>query len=257
MEYIPKEKRYEWSRFRALARLDRKYDDTLTEYFRAFYAMCKRVCGKPLAKDEEMLPYFVEPITEERARRCLERVDLLNKIREEILYHPDLDKRLQLCQSSMDLPDWWISGKHDKELLIGAAKHGLSHTDYHILHDPELSFLEVLKNYTQSKGMSEESEQLKMLFNPQDKLTAEDEGSDVNIETKYLENAKTTTIEKEEPVDKDQEDEDKTEQEMPSSKDVDAEVKVAEVKVAEVKADEVKEAMDEDEPKEKSERSNG
>lgn len=64
----------------------------------------------------------VEPISEERASRCLQRVELLNKIREEILGHPDLDERLKLCQSSMDLPEWWVNGKHDKDLLIGAAK---------------------------------------------------------------------------------------------------------------------------------------
>lgn len=64
----------------------------------------------------------VEPISEERASRCLQRVELLNKIREEILGHPELDERLKLCQPSMDLPDWWVCGKHDKDLLIGAAK---------------------------------------------------------------------------------------------------------------------------------------
>ena len=65
---------------------------------------------------------FVEPITEERANRCLARIDLLNKIREQILWHAKLEERLKLCQSSQDLPDWWINGAHDKELLIGAAK---------------------------------------------------------------------------------------------------------------------------------------
>ena len=65
---------------------------------------------------------YVEPITEERAARCLARIDLLNKIREEILWHPKLDERLELCEPSLDMPEWWEAGKHDKELLIGAAK---------------------------------------------------------------------------------------------------------------------------------------
>lgn len=65
----------------------------------------------------------MEAITEERARRALEKIDLLNKIREEILTHPELEDRLQLCKPSMDLPEWWICGKHDKELLMGAAKY--------------------------------------------------------------------------------------------------------------------------------------
>lgn len=52
----------------------------------------------------------------------------------------------------MDLPEWWESGKHDKDLLIGAARHGVSRTDYHILNDPELSFLESHKNFAQNRG---------------------------------------------------------------------------------------------------------
>ena len=38
--------RYKWDRFRQLARLEKKFDDTLTEYFQAFYHMCMRVCKK-------------------------------------------------------------------------------------------------------------------------------------------------------------------------------------------------------------------
>lgn len=38
--------RYKWDRFRTLARLEKKHDDTLTEYFQAFYHMCMRVCKK-------------------------------------------------------------------------------------------------------------------------------------------------------------------------------------------------------------------
>jgi len=65
---------------------------------------------------------FVEPITEERAARCLARIDLLNCVREHTLWHPRLTERLRLCQSSPDMPDWWLNGEHDKDLLIGAAK---------------------------------------------------------------------------------------------------------------------------------------
>lgn len=62
------------------------------------------------------------PITAERANRCLARIDLLSKIREQILWHPRLDERLSLCQLSSYFPDWWICGLHDKDLLVGAAK---------------------------------------------------------------------------------------------------------------------------------------
>ena len=64
----------------------------------------------------------VEPISEERANRCLARIDLLNKIREKILWHPKLEERLKMCEPDQSMPDWWEPGLHDKELLIGAAK---------------------------------------------------------------------------------------------------------------------------------------
>ena len=47
-----KEKRYDWTKFRMLSRLDKKYDESLTEYFRAFMAMCKRQCGIRLSEGE-------------------------------------------------------------------------------------------------------------------------------------------------------------------------------------------------------------
>ncbi|KAK3086718.1 hypothetical protein FSP39_022463 [Pinctada imbricata] len=142
--------RYKWDRFRQLARLEKKFDDTLTEYFQAFYHMCMRVCKK-FKNDDDALPpnnIYVEPITEERASRCLARIDLLNKIRAETLNHPKLEERIKLCQPSYDLPSWWVCGKHDKELLIGAARHGVVRTDYYFLLDSQLSFQDVLRNKT-------------------------------------------------------------------------------------------------------------
>jgi len=65
---------------------------------------------------------FVEPITEERANRCLARIDLLCKIREQILHNPLLDDRIGLCQPSGDMPEWWVCGVHDRDLLVGAAR---------------------------------------------------------------------------------------------------------------------------------------
>ncbi|PSN41757.1 hypothetical protein C0J52_08864 [Blattella germanica] len=74
-------------------------------------------------------------------------VEFDSKIREEVLTHPLLDERLKVCQSSLDLPEWWQPGKHDKDLLIGAAKHGLGRTDFFILNDPELSFVDILRKH--------------------------------------------------------------------------------------------------------------
>ena len=64
-------------------------------------------------------------------------------LRLEVLNHPQLDERLKLAQITPELPSWWRCEKHDKDLLIGVAKHGLTRTDLNILEDPELSFYEL------------------------------------------------------------------------------------------------------------------
>ncbi|XP_072897973.1 chromodomain-helicase-DNA-binding protein 7 isoform X2 [Hemitrygon akajei] len=154
--FDPTKKQFDWSQFRAFARLDKKSDDSLEKYFSSFVTMCRKVCRMPPNPDEEPdSTIFIEPITEERASRTLYRIELLRKVREQVLLHAQLDERLKLCQPSMDLPEWWECGKHDKDLLIGAAKHGVSRTDYHILNDPELSFLEAHKNFAQNKGANQ------------------------------------------------------------------------------------------------------
>ncbi|XP_029447223.1 chromodomain-helicase-DNA-binding protein 7 isoform X2 [Rhinatrema bivittatum] len=150
----PIKQHFDWNQFRAFARLDKKSDESLEKYFNSFVAMCKRVCRMSTKPDEEFsdLSTMIEPITEERASRTLYRIELLRKIREQVLRHPQLAERLKLCQPSLDLPEWWESGKHDRDLLIGAAKHGVSRTDYHILNDPDLCFLDAHKNFAQNRG---------------------------------------------------------------------------------------------------------
>merc|ERR1711970_1559258 len=150
VQYIRKEKRYDWIKFRQLSRLDKKYDETLTEYFRAFMAMCKWQCGIRLSEEEnqKMLEVGVDRLPEERARRVLERVDLLNRLRNDVLPHPKLQSALDLALPSKDMPEWWIPSKHDHDLLKGVGRHGLGRTDYYILYDPELSYREIIKRHT-------------------------------------------------------------------------------------------------------------
>ncbi|CAH8678580.1 unnamed protein product [Schistosoma rodhaini] len=152
---------YNWINFRQLGNLGRKSDQALVEYFQAFYRMCQRVCKKELTVFAEPAStvattttsgssdlgceLVIDPISEERASRCLSRIDLLVRIRNNILQHPDLEERLKLCQSSSDLPGWWIPGKHDKELLFAAAKHGLARTDLNILQDSNSSFARIVQ----------------------------------------------------------------------------------------------------------------
>ncbi|XP_042563774.1 chromodomain-helicase-DNA-binding protein 6 isoform X2 [Clupea harengus] len=152
--FDPEKKAFDWTQFRCLARLERKTDESLERYFYSFVSMCRTACRLPPRKDEGPIDHalFVEPITEERAARTLYRIELLRKIREQVLRHPLLGQRLQLCQPSLYLPVWWECGKHDRDLLIGAAKHGLSRTDYYILNDPQLSFLEAHRNYVRKEN---------------------------------------------------------------------------------------------------------
>ncbi|XP_049709821.1 chromodomain-helicase-DNA-binding protein 7 isoform X2 [Elephas maximus indicus] len=152
--FDPVKQQFDWNQFRAFARLDKKSDESLEKYFSCFVAMCRRVCRMPSKADDELpdLSSMIEPITEERASRTLYRIELLRKIREQVLHHPQLGERLKLCQPSLDLPEWWECGRHDRDLLVGAAKHGVSRTDYHILNDPELSFLDAHKNFAQNRG---------------------------------------------------------------------------------------------------------
>ncbi|XP_006005388.1 chromodomain-helicase-DNA-binding protein 8 isoform X2 [Latimeria chalumnae] len=153
VEFDPDAREFHWNRFRSFARLEKKTNESLTKYFQGFVAMCRRVCGLPPCEGEEypdpML--FVEPITEERASRTLYRIDLLRRVREQVLRHPQLDERLQLSQPGPELPEWWECGRHDRELLLGVARHGVSRTDYAIMRDPEFSFLAAHIAYLQSR----------------------------------------------------------------------------------------------------------
>ncbi|XP_066558180.1 chromodomain-helicase-DNA-binding protein 6-like isoform X1 [Amia ocellicauda] len=170
--FDPEKKSFDWTQFRSFARLERKTDESLERYFCSFVAMCRTACRLPPRKDEGKEPgwnwqsgpsmyrstgpvepsLFMEPITEERAARTLYRIELLRKVREQVLRHPLLGERLHLCRPSLYLPVWWECGKHDRDLLLGAARHGLSRTDYYILNDPQLSFLEAHRNYVQKEN---------------------------------------------------------------------------------------------------------
>ncbi|KAM7150820.1 chromodomain-helicase-DNA-binding protein 6 [Macrochelys suwanniensis] len=151
--YDQEKKAFDWTQFRAISRLEKKTDESLEKYFYSFVAMCRNVCRLPLWKEDGPPDpsIYVEPITEERAARTLYRIELLRKVREQVLKYPQLHERLMLCRPSLYLPVWWECGKHDRDLLLGTAKHGLNRTDYYIMNDPELSFLDAYRNYAQHK----------------------------------------------------------------------------------------------------------
>ena len=142
-----KDKKIVWDRFKALARLDKKYDETLTEFYTAFMATCKKAANEALTEDEENSTLQIDAIDETKAKKILARVDLIQKIREEVLVHEKLEDRLLLCEAAEDMPEWWIPGKHDKDLIQGVARHGMARMDYYVLNDPELSFKDILKRH--------------------------------------------------------------------------------------------------------------
>merc|ERR1711874_374465 len=135
--------------------LESKYDETLLDYYVAFIAMCKRVAGLELSEEEELVSGSVETIGEEKARKVLDRVDFLSKLREEVVTHPDLKEKLEnLAEMALDLPEWWIPGKHDHDLVVGAARHGMARMEYYILNDMELSFKDILKRCLEGKPLT-------------------------------------------------------------------------------------------------------
>ncbi|XP_028176738.1 chromodomain-helicase-DNA-binding protein 7 [Ostrinia furnacalis] len=182
VEFDPSTKSLRWSRFRSLARLDSKSDDALTDYLKAFMAMCKRQCG--LSVGEAELPtradLKAEPIGEERAIATLERIDLLRVLREEVAPHPALDTRLALCERSPETPPWWQPARHDKLLVLGVCKHGLGDTYNKIFCDPKLPFADsATKWYTSHKSSKMDSQ--KMSSDEEDRNNSEESTSETRM----------------------------------------------------------------------------
>lgn len=90
----------------------------------------------------------VETISEERASRCLQRIDLLNKIRHDVLKSEHFDDWIMnRCAPSSDLPDWYVPGKHDRDLVQAAARYGITRTEFYYVQDGDFSFKRYLYKY--------------------------------------------------------------------------------------------------------------
>lgn len=87
------------------------------------------------------------PITEERASRTLYRISLLRRLRERVLPHPSMEESLLLAPLSSELPVWWSTPAHDRELMLGAALHGVSRTELSVFSDPQFSFSQARHDY--------------------------------------------------------------------------------------------------------------
>lgn len=97
------------------------------------------------------LSHSLAPITEERASRALYRISLLSRLRELVLPYPSLEERLALAPPSSDLPNWWHTPQHDHELLLGAARCGISRTEHSIFSDSQFSFIQAHHEYVQKQ----------------------------------------------------------------------------------------------------------
>ncbi len=141
-----------WDRFKEIGQFDKKPTETLNDYFAAFYFMCKKVSHK-LGEGESLpanlVDLQVEVISEERATRCIQRVEMLNKVRGDIVRHEKFEEWISVdnCGGGSDLPDWWIVGKHDRELVKAAARYGITRTEFYYVIDGELTFKEALNKY--------------------------------------------------------------------------------------------------------------
>lgn len=91
------------------------------------------------------------PITEERASRTLYRISLLRRLRERVLPHPSLEEHLLLAPPSSELPTWWNVPDHDRQLMLGAALHGVSRTELSIFPDPQFTFSQAREEFIQNQ----------------------------------------------------------------------------------------------------------
>uniref|UniRef100_A0A182S962 Chromodomain-helicase-DNA-binding protein 6-9 tri-helical domain-containing protein n=1 Tax=Anopheles maculatus TaxID=74869 RepID=A0A182S962_9DIPT len=138
----------DWSRFKVFAKLDKKTDENLSDFYKVFIAMCKRQAGVKLSDDEKGLEGLVDDVTEDHAKLILDRLELLSKARQ-IVKHPKLEENIRLCENNLDTPDWWIPGRHDRELLRAVLKYGIYRSEQLILADSEFPFYEAAKKYLQ------------------------------------------------------------------------------------------------------------
>uniref|UniRef100_A0ABM0GXF5 Chromodomain-helicase-DNA-binding protein 7-like n=1 Tax=Saccoglossus kowalevskii TaxID=10224 RepID=A0ABM0GXF5_SACKO len=209
VEYDPETKIYKWDNFRRVARLDKKTNEKLQEYYENFRAMCLRVSSRNKHKEGEedsmdlgedyVNSLSVEQISEERSNKCMQRIELLLKVRNEIIPHPELDDRLQLCKSSMELPEWWEPGKHDKDMLLGVAKYGINRTEsqHHMMNDPDLSFHLLKEKYSQAMIPSDPPASMATPYqtttsNSQDvSVKQEEHALDLSVDSKFKEEIKT------------------------------------------------------------------
>ncbi|KAI8974348.1 P-loop containing nucleoside triphosphate hydrolase protein [Pilobolus umbonatus] len=150
------DKSYDWHRFKEIAGLDKKTDESLTAHCQETLLACEEAVKRhqtevgsntvspAVSRESSMEPQdeIGDIIPYDKARRALKRVEQMKVIREQILVHPELDELLQSARKTSGLPSWWLVPDHDKALLEGISKHGMGRSDL-IIEDPELPFYHI------------------------------------------------------------------------------------------------------------------
>ena len=119
---------YNWQHFKEISQLDKKLDHTLNDFYKSFYN---------------------QALNDDKSVKLIQRIDLFNKCRQFVLKHLKFTKWLNKClPNNNDLPDWWISGKHDMDLIKAVSKYGLYKTEFYYLNSKEFQFNKYLLKYS-------------------------------------------------------------------------------------------------------------
>ncbi|CAO0794785.1 unnamed protein product [Mucor circinelloides] len=172
---------YKWDRFKEIANLEKKTDESLTNHYKEVYAACEESVkkhtldngtassvaggadvdtpvsspkdnGDTMSRETSLEPEESndngDTVPFDKARRSLRRIAQMEIIREKVLVNPELESILIRAKKTSGLPSWWEVPKHDIALLEGVNKHGMNRQES-IIEDPELPFYHVKKSLTE------------------------------------------------------------------------------------------------------------
>ena len=135
------------------------------------------------------LSQSLAPITEERASRTLYRISLLRRLRERVLPHPSLEERLLLAPAGSELPAWWSTPDHDRQLMLGASLHGVSRTELSIYADTQFSFSQVHQDFLMTQQNQPQPPATPAAIRPATPLSAPklEEGEELGVKEEEVE----------------------------------------------------------------------
>jgi hypothetical protein len=172
---------YDWEKFRELSGLT-KNDETLEHYYDKLMLMCSEVIDRTestmnqlnsdgldgdngfseLASKELISAAKIivdkdgETLTYDKARKIMKRIEVMRRLREDILKIPDLSEKLDGLSRpiSSSLPPWYLPD-HDFPLLHAVAKWGLLRGDL-IIQDKSFPFYDLHMEHIKSNGLDKE-----------------------------------------------------------------------------------------------------